>query len=112
MLEKWAIRVCRNIWFDELRARRVRREAAGDLERSHTGAASTEQAAMASIELQRANAAIDKLPEEQREVLALVAIGGMAYREAAEALSVPVGTVMSRLARARAALAAQLETAT
>jgi RNA polymerase sigma-70 factor (ECF subfamily) len=112
MLEKWAIRVCRNIWFDELRARRVRREAAGDLERSHTVAASTEQAAMASIELQRANAAIDKLPEEQRDVLALVAIGGMAYREAAEVLSVPVGTVMSRLARARAALAAQLETAT
>jgi RNA polymerase sigma-70 factor (ECF subfamily) len=112
MLEKWAIRVCRNIWFDELRSRRVRREAAGELERSAGAGVPTEQAAMASIDLKRANAAIDALPEEQRDVLALVAIGGMAYREAAEVLAVPVGTVMSRLARARAALAAQLEAAT
>jgi RNA polymerase sigma factor (sigma-70 family) len=112
MLEKWAIRVCRNIWFDDLRARRVRREAAGELQRSSCEAISAEQAAMANIDLKRANAAIDALPEEQREVLALVAIGGMAYREAAEVLAIPVGTVMSRLARARAALAAQLEAAT
>jgi RNA polymerase sigma-70 factor (ECF subfamily) len=73
---------------------------------------SAEQAAAASIDLKRANAAIDRLPEDQRDVLALVAIGGMAYRDAAEILAVPVGTVMSRLARARAALAAQLEAAT
>jgi RNA polymerase sigma factor (sigma-70 family) len=112
MLERWAIRVCRNIWFDELRARRVRRDAAGDLERSAGQVVSAEQAAMANIDLKRANAAIDALPEDQRDVLALVAIGGMAYREAAEVLEVPVGTVMSRLARARAALAAQLEVAT
>jgi RNA polymerase sigma factor (sigma-70 family) len=112
MLEKWAIRVCRNIWFDDLRARRVRREAAGELQRSSGEAISAEQAAMANIDLKRANAAIDALPEEQREVLALVAIGGMAYRDAADVLAIPVGTVMSRLARARAALAAQLEAAT
>ena len=112
MLEKWAIRVCRNIWFDDLRARRVRREAAGELQRSSGEAISAEQAAMANIDLRRANAAIDALPEDQRDVLALVAIGGMAYREAAEVLAIPVGTVMSRLARARAALAAQLEAAT
>lgn len=67
---------------------------------------------MARINLKRAQAGIDALPEEQREVLALVAIAGMAYREAAEALSIPIGTVMSRLARARAALAAHMEAAT
>ena len=109
MLEKWAVTVCRNIWFDELRSRRVRREAAGELAGATDVAVSTEQAAIASMDLKRAQAAIDTLPEDQRDVLALVAIGGMAYRDAAEVLAVPVGTVMSRLARARAALAAKLE---
>ena len=45
---------------------------------------------------------VDALPDEQREVLALVAIAGMAYKDAAEMLQLPIGTVMSRLARARA----------
>lgn len=48
--------------------------------------------------------AIRRLPEEQRAVLAAVAIDGMTYHEAAELLQVPIGTVMSRLARARARL--------
>lgn len=109
MLEKWAVTVCRNIWFDELRSRRVRRETGATLADAPDAVVSTEQAAIAAMDLKRAQAAIDSLPEDQRDVLALVAIGGMAYREAAEVLAVPVGTVMSRLARARAALAAKLE---
>jgi RNA polymerase sigma factor (sigma-70 family) len=109
MLEKWAITVCRNVWFDELRLRRVRREAGRHLAEASVVSISAEQTAIASMDLKRAQAAIDALPEDQRDVLALVAIGGMAYREAAEVLAVPVGTVMSRLARARAALAARLE---
>ena len=109
MLEKWAVTVCRNIWFDELRSRRVRREAGRELAEAPATVASTEQTAIASMELKRAQAAIATLPEDQRDVLALVAIGGMAYSDAAEILAVPVGTVMSRLARARAALAAKLE---
>jgi RNA polymerase sigma-70 factor (ECF subfamily) len=109
MLEKWAVTVCRNLWFDELRSRRVRREAGKELAEAPTAVVSTEQTAIASMELKRVQAAIDKLPEDQRDVLALVAIGGMAYSDAAEILAVPVGTVMSRLARARAALAAKLE---
>jgi RNA polymerase sigma-70 factor (ECF subfamily) len=46
------------------------------------------------------------LPEPQRAVLHLVAVEGLGYREAADALGVPIGTVMSRLSRARAALRA------
>ena len=46
-------------------------------------------------------AALEKLPIEQREVLLLVAVEGLRYREAAEVLALPLGTVMSRLARAR-----------
>jgi RNA polymerase sigma-70 factor (ECF subfamily) len=71
--------------------------------------ASTEERVVAQAMLRRTQEGINALPEEQREVLALVGIAGMAYREAAEALSIPIGTVMSRLARARAALAAHLE---
>jgi RNA polymerase sigma-70 factor (ECF subfamily) len=53
-------------------------------------------------------AAMLKLPEEQRAVLVLVCVEGQSYKEAAAALDIPIGTVMSRLARARAALARML----
>jgi RNA polymerase sigma-70 factor, ECF subfamily len=46
--------------------------------------------------------AVEALPEAQRVVMLLVAVEGLSYREAAEVLAVPIGTVMSRLARARA----------
>lgn len=49
------------------------------------------------------------IPQEQREVLLLVALEGMSYREAAEIQGVPIGTVMSRLARARAMLKSHLD---
>ncbi|MEL6169260.1 MAG: RNA polymerase sigma factor [Pseudomonadota bacterium] len=48
--------------------------------------------------------ALTTLPEDQRETLLLVVVGGLSYREAAEALDIPLGTLMSRLGRARAAL--------
>jgi RNA polymerase sigma-70 factor (ECF subfamily) len=53
--------------------------------------------------LRIAQRGIDALPADQREMLAMVAIAGMAFREAAEALALPIGTVTSRLARAHAA---------
>ena len=57
-------------------------------------------------ELQEVRVKVQALPEEQRIVLMLVAIEGLAYREVADLLEVPVGTVTSRLARARDALRA------
>ena len=48
--------------------------------------------------------ALDQLPEDQREVLMIVVLGGLTYAEAARALDLPLGTLMSRLGRARAAL--------
>ena len=53
-------------------------------------------------------AAMAKLPDEQRAVLTLVCVEGQSYKEAAAALDIPIGTVMSRLARARTALARML----
>jgi RNA polymerase sigma-70 factor (ECF subfamily) len=49
------------------------------------------------------------LPEEQRSVLELVAVEGCSYKEAAAVLDIPIGTVMSRLARARSALADRVQ---
>ena len=54
---------------------------------------------------------IGDLPAQQRETVAAVDVAGMSYRDAARALGVPIGTVMSRLARGRARLARQLEPA-
>ena len=52
---------------------------------------------------------VERLPPEQRNVLMLVTVEGLSYKEAAEVAGVPVGTIMSRLARARIALHQQLE---
>ncbi len=63
----------------------------------------------ASVELIEVRVALDALSIEHREVLHLVAVEGLKYEEAAEVLEVPVGTVRSRLSRARSALRARLE---
>lgn len=57
-----------------------------------------------AVELKSMLAAIRELPKEQQEVILLVCLEGLAYRETAAVLGIPVGTVMSRLARARTAL--------
>ena len=58
------------------------------------------------VRLRQIQQAFISLPEEQRAVLHLIAIEGLSYQEAAESLGIPVGTLMSRLGRARAALRA------
>ncbi|GAB3321919.1 RNA polymerase sigma factor [Haliea atlantica] len=99
---KWAYRVCKNAWIDELRSREVRQrypqQAAGDEEAE---APSAEDSAVGERALEAISRALDRLPDEQRLALTLVAVEGKSYAEAAEILEVPVGTIMSRIARAR-----------
>ena len=102
---KWAYRVCRNLWLDELRARDVRSrfakaEAAGNSDLGISDAGGLER-----LEFERVDQAINTLPEDQRTVLLLVAVEGRSYAEVAELLDIPIGTVMSRVARARRSLA-------
>ena len=66
------------------------------------------EAIESSLELKRAMAAMERLPEEQREVVALILIEGFGYREVSEMLDLPIGTVSSRLVRGRNALLATL----
>jgi RNA polymerase sigma-70 factor (ECF subfamily) len=102
-LAKWAFRVCRNLWIDEYRARKIRQNAA-QLPELEEPAVNGEQHVCAQISLRQVNTAMDQLPDDQRAILALVAVQGMSYKEVADTLSIPMGTVMSRLARARVAL--------
>ena len=104
-LKRWMFRICRNLWVDGLRAEATRQVAAPDLVLIAKDHPPTEQIAGARITAERVEKAIDALPAQYREVLALVAVGGVSYKEAAEELAIPIGTIMSRLGRARAMLA-------
>lgn len=106
---KWMFRVCRNLWIDELRARDVRVKAAQLPELRQDRIVAGEEAVMNELTIQDVDRAMAALPSEQREIVALVAVEGFSYREATEILQVPLGTVTSRLARARAALAQHFE---
>ena len=98
---RWVYRVCKNAWIDELRAREVRHRYPQLVVDEEGDPRSAEQAAAGQRELEAITAALDRLPVEQRLALILVAVDGKTYAEAADILEVPVGTVMSRIARAR-----------
>ena len=108
-LDSWMFRIVQTIWLDQTRAQRVRTgegriDAASPLveaELSVDGARDMEQ----HLTYDAVRRAMGQLPDEQRAVVMLVCVEGQSYKEAAETLSVPIGTVMSRLSRARSALA-------
>lgn len=105
-LDWWAYRIMRNCWIDTVRARtRTGRVMLAEESGDHVGHDPTAQLD-ARIDLERLMRAMNRLPLEQREVVALVLIEGFSYREAAELLELPMGTVSSRLVRGRTALLA------
>ena len=98
---KWAYRVCKNAWVDELRSRVVRQKHLTLVEEDSYEAPSAEQVAGGERQIANVLRDLERLPVEQRLALTLVAIEGKTYSEAAEILDVPIGTIMSRIARAR-----------
>jgi RNA polymerase sigma-70 factor (ECF subfamily) len=106
-MDSWMFRIAQNLWIDTVRARRVRGQPA-ELIEAEALPVDGIAAAEAHVLLSQTRLALGELPEEQRSVVALVLIDGMSYREAADILQVPIGTVTSRLARAREALAARV----
>ncbi|MCJ7420518.1 RNA polymerase sigma factor [Sphingomicrobium astaxanthinifaciens] len=104
-IRRWAFRICRNRWIDEVRFRNVR--TAQNIDDVPDAAVVDGEASIERrIELSQVERAIASLSQEYREVLMLIAVEGMKYREAAELIGIPIGTVMSRVARARDQLAA------
>lgn len=106
-LDSWMYRIAQNIWIDAVRARRVR-AAVNANPPEEALAFDGARAAEAKLSFADTCRALGELPEEQRAVVALVLIEGLAYREAAEILEIPIGTVTSRLARARETLTARV----
>ena len=104
-LDSWIFMIMKNAWIDEVRAR-VRRDAiflpeeAGE----HVGESLTERQ-HERLDVQKA---MQQLNEDQRLAVGLVLVEGLPYKEAAEVLGIPIGTLTSRLARAREALQALL----
>jgi RNA polymerase sigma-70 factor (ECF subfamily) len=101
-LRGWLLSILHNTFIDG------RRRHAAETRRVEQLAAFAETTAPADqesrVRLQQIQAAFMRLPDEQRAALHLIAIEGLAYQEAANVLGIPIGTLMSRLGRARATL--------
>jgi RNA polymerase sigma-70 factor (ECF subfamily) len=100
-LDSWMFRIIKNAWIDEVRSRSRRSELfvpeeAGEQVGDNFAAAHQQRLAIEK--------AVSMLSDEHRLVVGLVLIDGLAYKEAAEVLEIPIGTLTSRLARAREAL--------
>lgn len=101
-LDSWMFRIVQTTYLDEVRSarhRRMRHDPDAIERQSDAGAAAGR--AEHRLLLARVRDEVAALPPDQRAVIALVAIEGYSYKEAAEMLQTPIGTVMSRLARAR-----------
>lgn len=107
-LDAWLFSIVRNAWIDETRSRARRGKLFAPAELGERVGSDGEADVYAKLEADDVWSAMRKLPDEQREAIALVCVEGLAYREAADALGVPIGTVTSRLARGREALARML----
>jgi RNA polymerase sigma-70 factor (ECF subfamily) len=103
-LDSWLFRIMRNLWIDTVRSRSRKERFEAPSEELEQLGEDPREAIEASLELQRVMAAMERLPDEQREVVALILIEGFGYRETAELLGLPIGTVSSRLVRGRTAL--------
>ncbi len=111
----WLFKILRNGFFDRLRRKKVRDSAAeliaaDQVPEGYSGAYSGEYWAADErlISVLTVKLELARLPEAHREIIGLIDIAGLSYGEAAETLNVPIGTVMSRISRARAALMAAI----
>lgn len=105
-LDSWMYRIMRNLWIDETRARSRRSQTfVGEEAGLSVGGDGAQEA---QVELGNIDRAMGQLPPEQREAVLLVMVEGYGYREAAEIVGCPVGTLNSRLVRGRDALMAMM----
>ncbi len=106
-LDSWMYKIVQNLWIDQLRSARRRNNTSLDDAADVVGE-DARQTTEHKLMLAKAREAFDGLAPEIRAAGALVILNGMSYAQAAETLGVPIGTIMSRVSRARAGLAAAL----
>jgi RNA polymerase sigma-70 factor (ECF subfamily) len=100
-VDSWMFGIMKNAWVDEIRARRRRERVHAPEEAGTTVGDASAAARDIALSVQ---AAMARLPEEQRLAIALVLVEGLSYKDASETLGIPIGTLTSRLARGRATL--------
>ena len=110
-LDAWMYRIMKNCWIDEVRSRSRHAARLAPEEAGLSVASDDHHAIERRVELGDVDRAMAALPPEQREVIGLVLVEGLAYREAADVLGIPMGTLTSRLVRGRQALLATLQPA-
>ena len=103
-LDSWMFRIARNAHLNELRARGVRTRHLRTVKVEDAAVVDGEREMEARLMLANVRRLLTRLPEEQRSALLMVAVEGFSYGETARVLELPVGTVTSRVARARLAL--------
>jgi len=104
-LRAWLFTIMHNVFLNQLRARPAGSAVSLDDEAMQVPVRATQSDRIEILDLE---AALVRLPEEQREVVLLVGLEQMTYEETAGVLAIPIGTVMSRLSRAREKLRALL----
>ena len=107
-LDRWLFSILRSIWLNQIRSDRVR-EGEGRVDAETSLSFDGAQAIETNILTAQVLKKLSALPTAQRETALLVYAEGYSYAEAAAMLDIPIGTVMSRLAAVRAALAKDLE---
>lgn len=107
-LDSWCYRIMRNLWIDTTRSRSRKEKVEAPPEEAERVGEDPREAMDASVDLKRVMAAMERLPDEQREVVALILVEGFGYQETADMLGLPMGTVSSRLVRGRTALLAMV----
>jgi RNA polymerase sigma-70 factor (ECF subfamily) len=100
-LESWLFGIMKNAWIDEVRSRGRRGRLFAPEEAGENIGDNAAEAQMHALTIQDA---MSRLPDEQRLAVGLVLVEGLSYKEAAEIMEVPIGTLTSRLARGREAL--------
>jgi RNA polymerase sigma-70 factor, ECF subfamily len=108
-LDSWVFRIIQNLWIDAVRKRRTEGIVKAIDEAIDVQGEDGRQIVERALTLAEVNDAVNELPEEQRVVLLLVCTEERSYQETAEMLGIPIGTVMSRLARGRRSLAQRLD---
>lgn len=107
-LEAWLFRILRNAWIDMARRNKTRGTEIDAADAVDMPSVDGVRDMEARLMLDKTNAALQTLPQEQREVIFLVCMEEMTYKETSDILGIPTGTVMSRLSRGRIALAEKL----
>jgi RNA polymerase sigma-70 factor (ECF subfamily) len=107
-LRAWLFAILRNLFISNLR-RTSRLQIVKNVDELYEGEDAVVPEQEINLSLSQIAEALDKLPDQQREILVLVSLEEMSYREAAEIVGIPIGTVMSRLSRARLRLQEILE---